>query len=394
MWNAKEFSRVLFSPLQQETFIENFAGRHATHILGTPEKLASLQLDSFAFEELASLLRDCARSEFANGSQPKSTMLWYSKGTEQPHMSKIPLSTGEASFAIEQGHPSVIIVEHLERTNTWMADLAGVISRALRLHSSSVPTLGVTYGGQAGLGSLSHLEVEETLHITLRGQVRWNIETQRAQQNQEVFECGPGDIVYLPEGSVHTTETMSDQGSLVLTFSAAAMSRYQALERLLQLLISSDISREPLFRRAADAQETEDKLGQTVNDAFATLQHAVQSKDARIHQALLTPTNVSPTTTPEASSAELNANTRLRKTFIQASLEQRGDSLVLHTSGNSFSFEDRRFWPLISMLHETFGVFIANEARSWTNTNKYPWHEIEPFLQQLLAASLLEIASS
>lgn len=440
MTNVRDFERAFFEPLDAEEFFATHADKRFAHIPGTPSKIVRLFGSQFDTDELATLLRRLSLRGGVAHPKPTYSISWYhTGGSSLPNRDQktLSLTLEQAADALEQRYPGAMDIAHLDLVHRPLTELVALWSRAVRCFQSGDPEVVFFYRGSPGVGVTPHLDAQDAMQIMLDGSKRWRVsrtpvvpqpefpaytspsgdgfiydepgssdyvlkEDGSPLRHEDIdwveVDVRPGDLIYLPAGTVHTTQALDEgSGSLGLSVFVPPATTEQFVRHTLDKLMAEErefwISPLLLRRLASDDQEKE-VLRTRMLQALDRMRAKVETDVGFLRDKLVATEADYKYWTPrplDEAPQPLSPDTRLVRVFMRSSLAQRDGVLTLYTTDYDLAFDDERMWGFASSLHDHIGEFTAEETLTWSDGEPYAWEEVQPLIEQLLESDLLRM---
>jgi ribosomal protein L16 Arg81 hydroxylase len=425
----------LLSPMAPETFTTEYWGRKPLFIKGAPDKLTRLFPGGFQRDDFYRAVRQAAARDIADFQVQVGKLPNHNSADAEPPRSFLPLKPDpdqlEAALTAGANIAAVNICD--ER----VARFAAAIKAELN-HPGNV-RLQVTLSSQ-GYGWPTHIDAPSALFIQCEGRKRFLIadspvfpwprasaritsdgageysgEIEPWEEIQGVDLGGltetmlaPGDILFIPPGTPHATEDLSDFTlSLVLVFEHNNFFDLvrPALERA--LLSNPDWRRlPPISASGSQSGDLPAEAKAFFADRLAELRGALValSPDSldlnREWKKMIADPGESIVACLSSNPADPESRPVLRNEVLRVSrnapltcaegLDSDGDKYFYIYFANQEVSVDEEWTPFLKTIVEK-RRFTAESATQWAGDGqRYPWETVQEYLQTLLERGLLE----
>lgn len=441
MYDSEKLQRDLLHPVTPDEFFSKYAKKQVLHIPGDVSKVERLLGRTFGLSELTSLLSVAQQvAGDANEVHGITAQLnWYegaSDGTfgRVRDQKTIQILPGEAGRAIEQRIPGALAVylHDIGLYDQALGDFANAWMQAMRLIPGDKPLVVFFFRGDVGIGVAPHFDSADVVQVMLTGRKRWRVSASpvvdrpplaayRTAENtlafdtgQPVlhpdtgeplhlddvewveFETGPGDLLYLPAGTVHTTENLVS-GSLGMSLFVDPLRRVTLFETLTRQFFAArpEVWAECLPGELSDAgcDVTPAVVSAFVERGLQDLADFCRDElgEGLLYRALQPPQYGMPAGDEEAC---VTPQTRLRRNPRLSILRPTEEGLVLHILAQELLFSEVYEFGFAHGVHRTFGEFTASHAQSWSVVEPYDWQVVQPMLASLVELGVLSIVAN
>jgi ribosomal protein L16 Arg81 hydroxylase len=434
---GREATELLF-PMTLETFTCEYWERRPVFIKGSTQKLKLLFPSGVSRDDYFRGVRASARTQSRNfklGAMKRNALDQVTDSMQQPcvyiqpdEMEKMSAegatlaveSFGDPGFAafasaikLQLRHLGEVRIDgflspagdgfppHLDKTSVIVVQLSG----RKRWKISSAPVLPWPNGSTAFLddGTIAHRDYEPAW---------WeDLETVDLDNSVE-FVLEPGDVLYLPPGTIHATESM-DEHSISISLLFNPFRPLDLLSRVLANRLTSDPNwrnipafqtRTPRADSAAGTLTVEAKefLAARLNelrDALETLTPEDLDLNCEWHRLLADPGEATraslslPARTTEQLPVERTELLRLsRRATITWALgtDQDGERCMTAFYADNEISVGGQWTPFLQTLVSQ-DMFAAQSATEWSDDGEsYPWETVQEYLQALLEQGLIE----
>lgn len=407
---------TMFAPLSEAEFIARYWDREPVLIPGSPARIRDFLSADFGREKLFSLL---ARAEEQRGFElqafafPATRVI---EGFEHEELPSYPIGIEAARRILSGGSDAALNIVNLEGFDRGLLKFATRMRRALSLAGRT--ELAFFYHPPCGGGIRLHYDYGATFHLLLEGKKKWRISRHPHQRwprswgstlrdgSLAIFEPGrepqlidrerlellefsmePGDLIYLPAGAWHETESA---GSLGLTFAYYPVTFDEILHRALsEYFQASGGWRSAVPPSPEGASFFQDRLDEARN--FLARLRGDGPELSRIRRKI-------EARRPPFVAAELRARPYDGRALAERDLyawpidapvtwsEGRASQLSFYYGEDELIFDDPSSIAcaarIASLAHETFRGTDALGERT-------PWPELAPVLERLVSAGFL-----
>jgi ribosomal protein L16 Arg81 hydroxylase len=294
-------------------------------------------------------------------------------------------------------------------------DGAGIISLQVsgtkRWRVSSQPALAWPDGYALGTSSGG---VSYTNDPGRNGRADWEYDIEPRDESDFLeLTMAPGDLLYMPAGTWHTTEASDDQASLGISISFAPLGFWDLLAQVARPLLrprESWRSTPPVFRRGQDGapseeldrffverlQELQQLIAQNLDNRSSL--HAMWCKQvASTDMPRPAPSGTRPAAGPEGTTVQEDSVLMFRDGRLpvvsMGKNDEGGDRLHIFDGENEVAFDEPDLIPFGQKLASQVR-FAAREASAWgggavSDPAPVVWERVQPLLQALVQEGVL-----
>lgn|GEM_PF-2486061 len=424
----------LLAPLAPETFTAEYWGRQALFIKGSPQKLQLLFPGGFQRADLQRAIREAAARNIADFEVKagKHQSRYSAFHNDEPPSFPV-IQTAQIEATLTEG--SNIRADNIcdERVARFAAAVKAQLNHPgkIRIYTSL---------SSQGYGWPAHLDPTSVIFIQCEGRKRFlispspvfpwprvsallssdgagqfgdDIEPWEEIQGVKMGDLTeimlePGDILYLPPGTVHVTEALSDPTlSLFLVF------EHRNFLDLIRPVLERMLLDNPNWRHLPPISApgmNSGKLPSEAKDFFADrlveLREALNALDPnslelnREWQKMIADPGESIISSLSMSSSEAGNRPVHRKEILRLSrkaprtlaegIDSNGDHYCYLYFANQEASVAEEWIPFLKTMVET-ERFAAESATEWAaDGERYPWETVQEYLQVLLERGLLE----